>query len=269
MPKVQNEDFSKIGIEQVQEFWDTRPCNIRHSEKPIGTVEYFNEVEARKYFVEPHIIDFANFDMWKDKSVLEVGCGIGTDAINFARAGARYTGIELSKESLKITKERFKVFDLKAELIEANAENFANYLPNTYFDLVYSFGVLHHTPNINQAITEIRSLCHESTLFKFMVYAKDSWKAKMIEIGLDQPEAQFGCPIANTYSVNEIEEILSSCGFEILSAEQEHIFPYKIEKYINYQYELEPWFAAMPKDMFQALEKKLGWHLLVTARPRK
>ncbi len=77
------------SIERVRTYWDTRPCNIRHSPRQVGTREYFAEVEARKYFVEPHIPRFAQFDRWSGKHVLEVECGIGTNTINFARNGAR------------------------------------------------------------------------------------------------------------------------------------------------------------------------------------
>ena len=68
--------------------------------KPVGSREYFDEVEARKYLVEPHIPGFADFERWRGKRVLEVGCGIGTDSINFARAGAELTAVDLSPESL-------------------------------------------------------------------------------------------------------------------------------------------------------------------------
>ena len=74
---------SEVSIEEVRDFWNRRPCNIRHSPKPVGTKEYFDEVEARKYFVEPHIPEFAQFQRWRGKKVLEIGCGIGTDSINF------------------------------------------------------------------------------------------------------------------------------------------------------------------------------------------
>ena len=97
-----------------------------------------------------------------------------------------------------------------------------------------------------------------------MVYAKNSWKHIMIEAGFDQPEAQSGCPVAFTYTDDEVREELLK-GFEILSIEQDHIFPFVVEKYLKYEYEIVPWFAAMPRDMFRALEKSLGWHKLVVA----
>ena len=90
----------------------------------MGSKEYFDEVEARKYLVEPHIPGFAEFERWKGKRVLEVGCGIGTDSINFARAGAQLTAVDLSSESLKIARQRAEVMGVadRIEFVQANAE---------------------------------------------------------------------------------------------------------------------------------------------------
>src|SRR5690348_18309394 len=89
-------------VHDVRRYWDCRPCNIRHSQKPVGTREYFDEVERRKYFVEPHIKEFAQFDRWKNKRVLDVGCGIGTDTVNFLRAGALVWACDSSCVSLRL-----------------------------------------------------------------------------------------------------------------------------------------------------------------------
>src|ERR1700687_3921893 len=121
---------SRVGaIPEVREYWDRRPCNIRHSAKPVGTREYFDQVEARKYFVEPHIPGFAQFERWRGKKVLEIGCGIGTDSINFARAGADLTAVDLSESSLDLCRRRFEVYGLKARFYSANAEQLSAVVP--------------------------------------------------------------------------------------------------------------------------------------------
>jgi ubiquinone/menaquinone biosynthesis C-methylase UbiE len=259
--------YSVPTITAVENYWDSRPCNIKHSNAEVGTIEYFNEVERRKYFVEPHIIDFAKFDNWSRKQVLEVGCGIGTDAVNFARNGAVYTGVELSNESLSLAKKRFELFELTGTFLKGNAEELDNVLEDVKYDLIYSFGVLHHTPNLSLALKQIRNYCHEKSKVKIMVYASNSYKQKMIEAGLDQPEAQYGCPIANTYEKDEITEILKESGFKVTSIYQSHIFPYQVEPYKQYKYLKQPWFESMPAEVFEVLEKHFGWHLLIDADP--
>lgn len=253
-------------IDDVRTYWDRRPCNIKHSRSPLGTKEFFDEVEARKYMVEPHIPVFAEFEKWKGKRVLEIGCGIGTDAVNFARAGADYYGMELSIESMKLAQQRFEVFGLSGTFFNANAEVLPEELLSQKFDLVYSFGVIHHTPHPERIVANVRKVLAPDGEFRFMVYAKKSWKNIMIEHGFDQPEAQSGCPIAYTYTEQDVHRLLSD--FDVLDVKQDHIFPYVVEKYVAYEYEFQPWFKAMPKEMFRALETSMGWHMLVRCKSR-
>jgi hypothetical protein len=102
-----------------------------------------------------------------------------------------------------------------------------------------------------------------------MLYAKNSWKQTMINIGIDQPEAQFGCPIANSYTKEELEVLFLECGLKIDSYTQDHIFPYIVEDYKKYDYIIESWFKTMPREMFEALEKSFGWHGLIHASKAK
>ena len=170
-----------------------RPCNIRHSSRPIGEQEYFDEVEARKYFVEPHIPGFAAFPQWSGKRVLEVGCGIGTDTINFARAGAEVTAIDLSERSLEIARKRATVYKLtNINFVHANVEELAAILPATRYDLVYSFGVVHHTPHPETALRQMLSFLTPGGTLKLMVYHRYSWKVCSVVIGL-WPRSLLGC----------------------------------------------------------------------------
>lgn len=254
----------KVTIEDVKQFWNDRPCNVRHSSKEVGTKEYFDEVARKKFTAEPHIKFFSQFPKWYGKKVLEIGCGLGTVGLNFAAFGADYTGVELSKESIKLTQKRFDIYDQSGNFYCGNAEELSSFVPVETYDLVYSFGVIHHSPHPEKIISEIKNYMNENSVLKIMLYAKDSWKNYMIDAGLDQPEAQYGCPIANTYTKKEVVELLD--GYEVLSIEQDHIFPYQIEPYKKGEYLKQPWFAEMPDEMFGILEKKLGWHLLITAK---
>jgi len=254
------------NIKTVEKFWNNRPCNIRHSNKELGTKEYFDEVEKRKFFVEPHILSFTKFEQWNNKKVLEIGCGIGTAAINFAKHGATYHGLELSETSLNLTKKRFEVYDQQGSFYLGNAEKLDKVVPSQVFDLIYSFGVIHHSPNPRKIIKQIAKYMDKTSVLKIMLYSKTSWKNFMIEAGLDQPEAQFGCPIAQTYNENEIKILLKE--FEIEEIRKDHIFQYNIEEYKKYNYVKEPWFASMPESMIKTLEANLGWHTLVTARKK-
>lgn len=255
---------------KVSEYWNQRPCNIRHSDKKVGTREYFDEVTERKYFVESHILGFADFPKYKDKTVVEVGCGIGTAAISFLQNGvASYTGIDISDVSIDIAKERLEVygFNETGKVISGDIEE--EKWGKEYFetaDLVYSFGVLHHTSNIKKAMATIHQILKPGAEFKLMLYARDSWKYMCIEQGFDQFEAQSGVPIADVFTKTSATELLESCGFIDVTIDQDHIFPYKVEPYKQYKYEMEDWWQAMPPVLFRGLEKKMGWHLCITCR---
>lgn len=250
-------------MDQVIKYWNNQPCNIKHSSCEIGTREYFEEVEKRKYFVESHIPAFAEFEKWNGKKVLEIGCGIGTDAVNFAKHGADYTGIELSDVSLEITKKRFDVFGLKGAFFNLDAQEFeALSAVGRDFDLIYSFGVIHHSPNPQKIIDNCLQLLKPGGTLKIMMYAENSWKKMMIDSGLDQYEAQSNCPVAFTYTNEQIHAMLQR--FRDVNIWQTHIFPYKIPEYKQYKYEKEAWFEHMPQDIFRALEQRFGWHLCIT-----
>ena len=98
------------------------------------------------------------------------------------------------------------------------------------------------------------------------MYAENSWKKACIDSGLDQFEAQSGVPIAHTYTNEQITEILTQHKFIDVEIKQDHIFQWSIPEYKNYEYKKEPWFEAMPSDLLQTLERRFGWHLLITCR---
>ena len=274
--------FEEIPIEKVQGYWNARPCNIRHSPKRVGTEEYFNEVEARKYMVESHIPGFADFPRWKGKKVLEIGCGIGTDTINFARHGAQVTAVDLTEKSLEVARQRAEVFGLqdKIRFIQANAEQLSSYVPVEDYDLVYSFGVIHHTPHPERVIEELRKYVKSGGTVKIMVYNRWSWKVlwillvygkgqfwKLNRLIAEYSEAQTGCPVTYSYSRSDGRRLLEEHGLRVKNVFVDHIFKYSIPEYVQYQYKVVWYLRWIPKPVFRWMERLFGWHLCLTAQP--
>lgn len=217
----------------------------------MGTREYFDEVEARKYFVEPHIPRFAEFPRWEGKKVLEIGCGIGTDTINFARHGAQVTAVELSEKSLAIARQRAEVYDLQHRIrfYLGNAEELTTFVPVEPYDLVYSFGVIHHTPHPERVIEQMRHYVQPGSTVKIMVYHRYAWKVlwilltygkgqfwRLAELVARHSEAQTGCPVTYTFTRREARDLLERYGFRVTEMWVDHIFPYRIPDYVNHDY---------------------------------
>ena len=281
--------FAKMPLAAVEKYWNDRPCNLRHSTKQVGTREYFDEVERRKYMVEPHIPRFADFERWRGKRVLEIGCGLGTDTMNFARHGAQVTAVDLSEKSLELAQQRAKVFGLedRVTFIQADAEHLSEYVPVEPYDLIYSFGVIHHTPHPERVLEQLRQFAKPETTVKIMVYNRWSWKVLWILLrygkgafwALDRliathSEAQTGCPVTRYVPIPETAggaELLAHGGFQVTKAEVgSHIFPYRIPDYVQYRYVARVWyFRWMPELLFRALERMAGWHLCLTAAPAR
>lgn len=261
----------------IKNYWNNRPCNVRHSDKSIESKDYFDEVAARRYFVEPHIEKFCNFVKYKDKKILELGCGIGTDAINFAKNGAIVTCVDISEKSIEIAKKGFLLNNLQAEFYNIDLEKCHEYLPANKYDLIYSFGVIHHAENPQNIINAIKNYCHEQTEIKIMLYNKYSWKTfeffikygYKFQFNLNKTikyfaEAQLGCPYAYVYTKAEISNLFKD--FQIVDHKIDHIFIYNIEEYINKNYVVRPIFKFMPAVFLRFLKRNFGWHHLITLK---
>jgi SAM-dependent methyltransferase len=153
---------------RVAGYWDARPCGEGLVPAPRGSDSYFRDIEQAKDRLEPYVHEFAEFSRWQDRDVLEVGCGVGTDSARFARHGARITALDLSATSVALAQERLDREGLDGAVLRADAE--ALPFPDSSFDLVYSWGVLHHTPNTEQAIREVKRVLRPGGEARIMLY---------------------------------------------------------------------------------------------------
>ncbi len=158
---------------EVKEFWNKNVCGTFLTNKEKYTLDYFEDIEKKRYEIHPEVFSFAQFTRFHGKKVLEIGVGAGTDFIQWVRSGAIAYGIDLAPESIEHVKRRLEIYGLRAaEVKVGDAENID--YPDNFFDLVYSFGVIHHSPNPVKAIEEIIRVLKPGGTAKIMVYHRHS-----------------------------------------------------------------------------------------------
>jgi ubiquinone/menaquinone biosynthesis C-methylase UbiE len=210
----------------VKEYWERAPCGTRDLSEADELLKY-RELEAERYSREPFIPRFADFRSTTGRDVLEVGVGAGTDHLNFARAGARCTGVDLTGAAIDMTRRRLALENLTSNLVQADAETLP--FPDRSFDYVYSWGVIHHTPDPPAAAREILRVLRPGGSFCVMIYnrhsvvalqawlrfglAKGRMRQSLLKIIADNVES----PGTRSYTVAEARELFA--GAENLDVE--------------------------------------------------
>jgi ubiquinone/menaquinone biosynthesis C-methylase UbiE len=158
--------------EDVRNFWDKRPCDSDVSELARGNVPYYEEIEKDRYQHQSHINRIMDWISWQGKRVLEIGTGVGTDARNIIGRGGFYQGINVDQGSVDATVSALKVYGLSGNVTKCSATELI--FPDNSFDIVYSFGVLHHIPDVNRAVAEISRVLKPGGELLVMVYNRSS-----------------------------------------------------------------------------------------------
>ena len=241
----------------VERFWDARPCGDGLAGAARGTREYFEQVEGEKLRREPYVPGFAEFERWRGRDVLEVGCGIGTDTVRFARAGARVVGIDLTQAAVELANAWLEQEGLAGRALQADAE----LLPfeDASFDLVYSWGVLHHTPDTARAISEVRRVLRREGEARIMLYNRRSLFATGVWAYRSATRLQ-PLSVAGALATG-----LESPGTKAFTrAEVAALFREFGSVEIR---TIATSYDARLAGPFARLVSPLGWNLLITARP--
>lgn len=263
--------------EAIREFWDKQPCNSQRSTAKKGTLEYFQEIADWRYAVEPHILPFAQFGQARNKRVLEVGCGIGTDAVSFAKCGADVTAIDLSSQSLELARENAAVNNVKIAFIEDDIESLdASTLK--HFDIIYAFGSLHHTPNPAKALQTLRACLHTVGELRLMLYSLVSYKAfwalqdtgqwnmgHLEDAYAQHSEAQPDCPLVRVYTLEGARALIEP-PFTCTYLAKKHIFVWDIPSYKRGMLKKATAWQDVSDERIKQLEPELGQHILIKGR---
>jgi ubiquinone/menaquinone biosynthesis C-methylase UbiE len=162
----------------VKKFWNIASCGEDLYLNGTDIRDAFNKQSIKRYTLEPYIIPFLNFPESNKKNILEIGVGLGADHQKIAMSGLKMYGIDLTERAIKYTKERLDLFSLESELLVSDAENLP--FDNDKFDYVYSWGVIHHSPNTTKAVKEIYRVLKKDGEARIMIYHKYSFVGFML-----------------------------------------------------------------------------------------
>lgn len=170
---------SNVSKAEVKKFWNDESCGERLYLAGTDAAAYAAQARTR-YELEPYIVDFARFDETKSKRVLEIGVGLGADHQMFAAAGSELYGIDITERAVEHTARRLRALGLSSQLTVGDAESLD--FPDEYFDRVYSWGVLHHSPDTSKAVSEVWRVLKRGGAASVMIYHKWSLVGFMLWI---------------------------------------------------------------------------------------
>lgn len=260
---------------RAREQWGLDPCGAEYArEHELGTREFFDAVERSRYAeYAPWMPRLMGFDEFAGASLLEIGCGMGSDLLQFARGGALCTGIDLTPRSVEITRHRFALYGNKGSFMLADGERLP--FASDSFDVVYSNGVLHHTPDTAGAIREVYRVLRRGGVAKVMLYHRNSlnyWFEIVLRRGLlggeylrgrsseeimsrviefSEHEAR---PLVKVYSRKEARELFNDFTDVQIAVEQ------------LTRAELRFLSPLISNRLFSQLCKAVGWNVIITAR---
>jgi ubiquinone/menaquinone biosynthesis C-methylase UbiE len=160
--------------EQVRDFWNSEPCGTRY----LAGSEALSLHATTRYATEPHIRNFAQFEAARGARVLEIGVGMGADYFEWLKAGAHATGIDLSASSIAQARRRCELAGYKSDLKVADAENLP--FEDNAFDIVYSYGVMHHSPDTQRCLDEAWRVLKPGGQARIMLYHHPSLTGLML-----------------------------------------------------------------------------------------
>ena len=247
--------------ERVRDYWNTRIHDLEISGHDPGTPGFFADLDAYHFEKLHHLTRLVDFNAWRERDVLDVGCGAGVEVVRFARAGARVTGVDLAPSAIALARQNLAQQGLTARLEVADGE--ALPFPDTSFDFVYAHGVVQYTGDDRRLVAECHRVLRPGGLAMFQVYNRISWLqllSKVMKVPLEHEDA----PVLKRYSIPEFKALLRVFPSVEIIAER---FPVKSRLH-------KGWKGAAFNGLFvgtfnalpRAWVRRYGWHLLAFCR---
>jgi ubiquinone/menaquinone biosynthesis C-methylase UbiE len=247
-------------LNSIAAYWDEHIHDLEITTYPAGAPGFFRQLDEYRYDKLNYLPRLVDFNSYKGRNLLEVGCGTGIDLVRFARGGAKVTGIDLSKTAIDLARKNFEQSEQHADLSVMNGECM-QFADNT-FDAVYAHGVLQYTADIEKMVAEIHRVLKPGGEAIVMVYNKNSWlnlMRKVTNVPLEHEDA----PVLKKYSVRELKQLLHPFQDYRIIPER---FPVKTKLHTGWKARLfnnvfVGTFNLMPKSWV----RPFGWHLMAFA----
>ena len=244
-------------IDDVRTYWNQHIHDLGITQHPVGSRGFFEDLDQYHFEKLHHLLRLVPFDAYRDRRVLEVGCGAGVDLARFARGGADVTGVDVAASAIELARTNFAQQRLRGDFHVASGEQLP--FPDQAFDLVYAHGVVQYTADPQRLVDECRRVLKPGGEAIFQVYNRISWLnalSKVMKVGLEHE----GAPVLLKFSAGEFRKLLR--GFRSVTIVPER-FPVKSRLHGG-------WKGALYNGMFvgtfnvlpRPLIRRFGWHLL-------
>ena len=245
----------------VREYWNRHIHDLEITSHPVGSPGFFADLDQYHFEKLHHLLRLVDFNGYRGKRVLEVGCGAGTDLARFAKGGAIVTGVDVAGSAIELARRNFQQQGLHADLREADGEHLP--FPGDTFDLVYAHGVVQYTPDGQALVDECRRVLKPDGEAVFQVYNRISWLnalSKLMKVPLEHDDA----PVLKKYSAGEFRAMLR--GFREVRIVEER-FPVKSRLHGGWKGTLfNTFFVGTFNALPRPLVRRFGWHLLAFCR---
>ena len=242
---------------EVREYWDRHIHDLEITRHPVGSRGFFDDLDQYHFEKLHHLLRLVDFDGYRGRSVLEVGCGAGVDLARFAKGGAEVTGVDLAPSAIELARANFSQQGLLGRFEVADGEHLP--FPDNSFDLVYAHGVVQYTANPRQLVEECRRVVKPGGEAVFQVYNRISWLnalSKLMKVPLEHEDA----PVLRKYSAGEFRALLS--GFRDVRIVEER-FPVKSRLHGGWKgLAFNTFFVGTFNALPRGLVRRFGWHLL-------
>jgi SAM-dependent methyltransferase len=245
----------------VREYWNRHIHDLEITKHPVGSPGFFADLDQYHFEKLHHLQRLVDFDGYRGKRVLDVGCGAGTDLVRFARGGAHVTGVDVASSAIALARQNFAQQNLEADLREADGERLP--FPDASFDFVYAHGVVQYAANDRAVVDECRRVLKPGGEAVFQVYNRLSWLnvlSKLMKVGLEHEDA----PVLRKYSASEFRSLLS--GFSDVRIVEER-FPVKSRLHGGWKgFLFNTFFVGTFNALPRSFVRRFGWHLLAFCR---